>query len=72
MDAAEPTPAEAAVLNEALEQRLQALPDPELRQIALGKLEGWTNREIADRRGCTERTVERKLERIRARWTAAE
>jgi RNA polymerase sigma factor (sigma-70 family) len=69
MDATEPTPAEAAVLNEALEQRLQALPDPELRQIALGKLEGWTNREIADRHGCTERTIERKLERIRARWT---
>ena len=69
MDASEPTPAEAAVLNEALEQRLQALPDPELRQIALGKLEGWTNREIADRQGCTERTIERKLERIRARWT---
>jgi len=72
MDAAEPTPAEAAVLNEALEQRLQSLPDPELRQIALAKLEGWTNRETAERRGCTERTVERKLERIRARWTAAE
>ena len=68
--ASEPTPAEAAVLNEVLERRLLTLPEPELRQIALAKLEGWTNREIADRRGCTERTVERKLERIRARWTA--
>ena len=70
MEASGPTPTEAAVLNEALELRLQALPDVELRQIALRKLEGWTNREIADRNGCTERTVERKLERIRARWTA--
>jgi RNA polymerase sigma factor (sigma-70 family) len=70
MDASAPTPAEAAVLNEALEQRLQSLPEPELRAIALGKLEGWTNREIAERQGCTERTVERKLERIRVRWAA--
>jgi RNA polymerase sigma factor (sigma-70 family) len=70
METSGPTPEEAAVLNEALELRLQALPDVELRQIALRKLEGWSNREIADCKGCTERTVERKLERIRARWTA--
>ena len=38
MDAAGPSPAEAAVLNEALERRLVALADPELRQIALC---GW-------------------------------
>jgi RNA polymerase sigma factor (sigma-70 family) len=72
MDHADPTPAEAAVLNEDLERRLAALPDPELRRIALWKLEGWTNREIAERNGCTERTVERKLDRIRARFTDAE
>jgi DNA-directed RNA polymerase specialized sigma24 family protein len=70
--AAGPTPAEAAELTEALERRLQALDDPELRQIALRKLEGWTNREIAAQDGRTERTVERKLERIRARWVAGE
>jgi RNA polymerase sigma factor (sigma-70 family) len=70
MEASGPTPEEAAVLNEALALRLQALPEMELRQIALRKLEGWSNREIADWKGCTERTVERKLERIRARWTA--
>ncbi len=38
MDAAGPSPAEAAVLNEALERRLEALADPELRQIALWRL----------------------------------
>jgi RNA polymerase sigma factor (sigma-70 family) len=69
MDASEPTPAEAIVLNEELELRLHALADPELRQIALWKLEGWTNAEIAAQRECTERTVERKLDRIRSRWT---
>ena len=70
MDAAGPSPAEAAVLNEALERRLEALADPELRQIALWRLEGYTNREIADRLDCTERSVERRLERIRSKWTS--
>ena len=68
MDAAGPSPAEAALLNEALERRLDALADPELRQIALWRLEGYTNREIADRRDCTERSVERRMERIRSKW----
>lgn len=68
MEDATPTPVEATILNEALELRLQSLLDPELRQIAIWKLEGWTNKEIADHHGCVERTVERKLERIRSRW----
>jgi RNA polymerase sigma factor (sigma-70 family) len=69
MDAAGPSPAEAALLNEALERRLQSLGNAELRQIALWRLEGYSNREIAERLGCTERSVERKLERIRSKWT---
>jgi RNA polymerase sigma factor (sigma-70 family) len=68
MDAVGPSSAEAAVLNDALERRLEALADPELRQIALWRLEGYTNREIADRLDCTERSVERRLERIRSKW----
>jgi RNA polymerase sigma factor (sigma-70 family) len=70
MDAAGPSPLEAAVLNEALERRLEALADPDLRQIALWRLEGYTNREIADRLDCTERSIERRLERIRSKWTS--
>ena len=70
MEAADPSPAEAAVLNEALERRLQALADPELREIALWRLEGYTNGEIAGRLDCTERSVERKLARIRSLWTS--
>jgi DNA-directed RNA polymerase specialized sigma24 family protein len=66
-----PTPAEAALLNEALELRFQRLKDPDLRRIALWKLEGYTNPEIATRLDCTLRTVERKLERIRAYWETA-
>jgi RNA polymerase sigma factor (sigma-70 family) len=68
MDAAVPTPAEAMVLNESLERRLDALGDSELRQISLWRLEGYTNREIADRLNCTERSIERKLSRIRTVW----
>jgi RNA polymerase sigma factor (sigma-70 family) len=68
MEAADPSPAEAVVLNEALERRLQSLADPELREIALWRLEGYTNGEIAGRLDCTERSVERRLSRIRALW----
>jgi RNA polymerase sigma factor (sigma-70 family) len=68
MDAAGPSPAEAAVLNEALERRLEALADPDLRQIALWRLEGYTNREIADKLDLTERSIERRTERIRSKW----
>ena len=71
IDSDGPTPAEAALLNEALERRFQMLKDPDLRQIALWKLEGYTNPEIAARLDCTLRTVERKLERIRAYWETA-
>jgi RNA polymerase sigma factor (sigma-70 family) len=75
MEAAGPSPAEAAVLNEALEHRLDALIDPkrpELRQIALWRLEGYTDREIADKLGCVVRTVERKVELIKEKWKAFE
>ena len=68
MDAAGPSPAEAAVLNEALERRLAALANPELREIALLRLEGYTSAEIANRLSVTERTIERRMERIRNKW----
>lgn len=63
-----PAPDEAALLNESLEQRLALLGDPDLRSLALRKLEGWTNAEIAATVGRTERSIERKLKRIRECW----
>jgi RNA polymerase sigma factor (sigma-70 family) len=72
LDMDDPTPAEAALLNEALELRFQALREPELRLIAQKKLEGYTNQEIAQELQCTVRTVERKLARIRTYWGEAE
>jgi RNA polymerase sigma-70 factor (ECF subfamily) len=66
-----PTPEEAAALAEELEQRLadlEAAGDPDLPRIAGLKLDGYSNREIAGALGLTERSIERKLGRIRKRW----
>lgn len=65
----EPTAETAAMLTESCQQLLSSLPDDTLRQIANLKLEGYTNDEIAQQLDCTTRSVERKLNRIRTRWT---
>jgi RNA polymerase sigma factor (sigma-70 family) len=67
----EPTPAEADALNEALQRRLQTLPEKDLRRVAEMKLDGYTNREISEALQYGERTIERKLRLIRERWEAA-
>jgi RNA polymerase sigma factor (sigma-70 family) len=61
----EPTPLEAALLAEEVESLLGRLRDPALRQLAVWKLEGYTNAEIAARMGCSEPTVERRLAIVR-------
>jgi RNA polymerase sigma factor (sigma-70 family) len=66
--AREPTPEEAAEVAEECRRLLDLLPEPELRQIALWKVEGYTNEEIAARLDCVPRTVERKVSRIRLLW----
>jgi RNA polymerase sigma-70 factor (ECF subfamily) len=63
-----PTPEEALILVEELDGRLARLT-PELREVALLALEGQSNGDIARMKGCVERTIERKLERIRSVWT---
>ena len=65
----EPTPAEAAEMAESCARLLGSLDD-ELRAIALGKLEGYTNHEIAQRESLALRSVERKLQLIRRIWEA--
>jgi DNA-directed RNA polymerase specialized sigma24 family protein len=73
MSAADPSPEDAALLKETLEQRLQMLVDPRhpgLRRIAELRLEGYSNREISTMLGCTERLVERRLARIRSKWSS--
>jgi RNA polymerase sigma factor (sigma-70 family) len=64
----EPTPDEAAATADECRRLLDLLDEPELRQIALWKVEGFTNEEIAVRLDCVTRTVERKVHRIRLLW----
>jgi DNA-directed RNA polymerase specialized sigma24 family protein len=66
------TPELAAMMVEELQQLLDRLGDDTLREIALSKMDGYTDKEIADRLGCGLRTVERKLSLIRRLWLAAE
>ncbi len=65
--AEEPTPEFAAIVRENV-SRLFAVLDSVQRQVAQGKLEGRENAEIARGLGCSERTVERKLQVIRRIW----
>jgi RNA polymerase sigma factor (sigma-70 family) len=64
----EPDPQFAAEVAEECQRLLQLLPDEPLRQIALRKLEGYTNSEIADLFHCAPATIERRLARIRNCW----
>ena len=47
---------------------LERLDNPELRSVALRKVEGYTTEEIAAQLGCGLRTVERRLRLIRSIW----
>ena len=67
----EPTPQFAAQVTEEY-QRLIALLDEDQRAIAIAKLEGLTNPEIAARINRSLRTVERKLQLIRETWEESE
>jgi RNA polymerase sigma factor (sigma-70 family) len=66
----EPAPEMAAEMAEAYQRLLDRLDD-ELRAIALWKVEGHTNEEIAARLGCVVRSVERKVRCIRILWAEA-
>lgn len=64
----EPTPEFAAEVAEQCERLLQQLPSADLVELAIMKMEGYTNEEIAAKWGRAERTVERKLQLIRQIW----
>src|SRR5262245_30644381 len=64
----EPTPEAAALVAEEYRGLLARLKSDELRAIAVWKMEGYTNEEIAAKHDCALSTVERKLQRIRAEW----
>lgn len=64
----EPTPEFAAVVAEGFRHLVDQLPDDQLRQIALLKMEGYTNEEIATRVNRSLPTIERRLRLVRATW----
>jgi len=70
--AQEPTPAFAVEVTEQFERLMDSLNDDVLRRIALLKLEGYSNEEIADALQCGLRTVERRLRVIRTLWCGEE
>ena len=71
---ADPSPASPGqeavdVFTTEVRDRLNALQDASLANVAMAKLEGLENREIAQRLDMALRTVERKLQLIRRKWT---
>ena len=64
-----PTPEFACIMFENCRGLLDRLEDDTLKIIALCKMEGDSIEEIARKLNYTARTVERKLARIRERWT---
>jgi DNA-directed RNA polymerase specialized sigma24 family protein len=63
-----PTPEFAAELAEECRRRLDDLGDDTLRQVAILRMEGYTNEEVAQRLGLRLRSLSRKVELIRRTW----
>jgi DNA-directed RNA polymerase specialized sigma24 family protein len=67
----EPSPEFAAEVADECRHLLGLLPDAQLRSIALWKMEGYTNAEIAEKLGYVRVTIERRLRLIRSIWAKA-
>ena len=61
------SPEFAAMMVEQCRRLLEQL-EPELQSLALARMEGYSNKEIAQRIGRSVRTVERQLQLIRRKW----
>jgi DNA-directed RNA polymerase specialized sigma24 family protein len=68
IESLQPTPAFAAQVAEECRRLLERLDSPDLQSVALRKVEGYSNEEIAAQLGCGLRTVERRLRLIRSIW----
>jgi DNA-directed RNA polymerase specialized sigma24 family protein len=64
-----PTPDFAAMMGEQCRRLLDGLSDDSTRRVALLRMEGYSGEEIAERLGVNRRTVVRKLELIRRKWS---
>ena len=61
----EPSPDMVLMMQESVEQLFSQLGVGQLQDLAVAKLEGYSNAELAQRLGCSERTIERRLHLIR-------
>lgn len=65
---ADPDPAIVDGFTQEVREMLEGLDDELLQKIAMKKLEGYTNREIAQQLDIALRAVKRKLQLIRQKW----
>jgi DNA-directed RNA polymerase specialized sigma24 family protein len=68
----EPSPELAAMVIDEYRRLRGGLRTEALRQVLDLRLEGYTREEIAERLGCAERAVKRKLDVIRETWQQGE
>ena len=68
IEVGDPNPAMVEIFTTEVREMLEKLDDDLLRRLAIGKLEGYQNNELADRLGISQRAVERKLNLIRQKW----
>ena len=64
-----PSPDVLVSFSETLKHLLDCLEDPALTEVALGRLQGMSNDEIAAKQNRSVRTIERRLNVIRSTWT---
>jgi DNA-directed RNA polymerase specialized sigma24 family protein len=67
----EPTPEFVAEFIETCDTLFTSLEDESLQDVATLRMEGYQDSEIAQRLGCSRRTVQRRLEVIRRHWEAS-
>jgi RNA polymerase sigma factor (sigma-70 family) len=63
-----PTPELAAMMAEECRRLLEQLDEADLQALVTAKMEGFTNKQIAEQLHCSVRTVERRLRLIRRKW----
>ncbi|HEY2839281.1 MAG TPA: ECF-type sigma factor [Pirellulales bacterium] len=66
----EPTPESLVMMDEQIQRLLAMLGDDNLRWVAVAKMEGHTNRDIAARLGVSVRTIDRKLDLVQMTWSS--
>jgi len=60
---------EQVMMQEECERLIALLSRDEVKEVAMLKVEGHTNEEIATLQGCTRRSVQRRLDIIRSIWS---